>query len=46
MVGANVFGLEPVVLDRIELFADSGGMPFPGIPNALKRGAVDLCTFG
>lgn len=46
MMGANVFGLESIVLDCIELFADGGRMPFPGISNALKRRAVNLRTLG
>jgi hypothetical protein len=46
MVGADIFGLEPIMLDSIELFADSSGMPLPGIPDALEIRAVNLSTFG
>lgn len=46
MVGADVFTLEAVVLDGIELFADGTCMLFASVSDPLEKGAVNLGSFG
>ncbi|KAL3704687.1 hypothetical protein TMatcc_008359 [Talaromyces marneffei ATCC 18224] len=45
-MSAKLLGLEAIVLDSIELFANSSGVLLPRISDALEISAVDLSAVG
>lgn len=46
MMSAKLFGLEAVMLDSIELFANSSRVLLSRVSDALKVRAMDLSTIG
>ena len=46
LVGADLLGLEAIMLNSIELLADSARVFLAGIANPLEKGAMCLRPFG
>ena len=46
LVGADLLGLEAIMLNSIELLANSTRVFLAGIANPLEKGAMCLCPFG